>query len=186
MNGLKRRILLACLYTLVCVGYDSFVGKIDANFNMSTIAIISILMLGLLVLGAILSTVITILALVFSLFIEMIKRYKRSILTFCILFWVFTLPLIVSVKFFSWHYARQTYDGGNILINALERYKNGSGRYPSDITLLVPEYISSVLKTAKGNNFNYEAVGDTNTLYVYGDFGRLQYHKDLKNWIWHD
>ncbi len=59
----------------------------------------------------------------------------------------------------------------NELIKALERYKNDTGRYPSELDVLVPTYVAAIPKPTWNTQYGYEVQANGAEFIIFFDVG---------------
>jgi len=183
---LRKVILLTIGYIFFSIGFGLFSSKIDYGFSSSILGLLAILLLGALLFGSVLWTLFTLIFGVLSIIIKQIRKYRRKVILLFLILWLVTMPLFISYKFFSIGVAQKTYNSSNLIMENLEEYKKDDGKYPENLTLLMPKYLKEIPKTGKGNEFQYQTDGKSYYLYFFEDFGTMTYDTELKNWTYHD
>lgn len=79
-----------------------------------------------------------------------------------------SLPLYKTLDQPTAEQGQQKADG---LIKALERYKNETGVYPSDVDLLVPNYLDTIPQPAWNTRYDYELQSEGDEFILYFDVG---------------
>ncbi len=67
--------------------------------------------------------------------------------------------------------AQEGQERANELIKALEQYKADTGSYPSELEVLVPNYLSAIPQPARGAQYEYELLSNGDEFTISFDVG---------------
>lgn len=102
---------------------------------------------------------------------KLIFLFIAIALSICLCFWCFFIFPFQLYETLDKPSAEEGQQKANDLIIAIEQYKNDTGNYPSDLTLLVPKYLLAIPKPAWNAQYEYKLQSNGNEFIIYFDVG---------------
>lgn len=122
-----------------------------------------------------------------SIVIKKLVKYRRKIFIVALGLIALSFPPYIISSLIQAHNIDKTNTNGNTIVQAIDTYEKTTGVYPSNLTLLTPDYLSDIPKTSKGNDFKYSLLNSTYyRLYYTEYFARYEYDGGTHQWVWHD
>lgn len=122
---------------------------------------------------------------------EQVKTYRAD--TGRLILWVLALPFILGIAYAIIHATvihprqiSQARKDAGVIVLAIEQFHTHTGKYPSRLDELVPEYLERVPQLPGDVPFGYQSKNDGYTLaYVYTDIAPVFCHHSTNSIGWY-